>query len=295
MAQYKLAKDSLLLATKNSHMIKPLFYTLFFTAAAATVNAQYYYKDIVSNKQLMAEMAVLKEQKIHTVSLSSFEDDGSPSEGFFCEKKINKKYTSVQTRTKSYVTAASEFTSEFDEKGLLLQTTDSSEIASSSSYFSYYDNGTLKSIVTINRSSDDDFHNEIREEHLYEYNSKGSPVKTLRIKNSTDTTIISFAEDEAGNTGIEKNLKTGDTYYYYYDAKKRLTDVVRLNPTSQKMLPDYMFEYNYSGQVAQMTTTEEGGSYYFIWKYTYENGLRIREKCFSKEKRLMGTIEYEYK
>ncbi len=295
MAQYKLAKDSLLLATKKSHMIKPLFYTLFFTAAAATVNAQYYYKDIVSNKQLMAEMAVLKEQKIHTVSLSSFEDDGSPSEGFFCEKKINKKYTSVQTRTKSYVTAASEFTSEFDEKGLLLQTTDSSEIASSSSYFSYYDNGTLKSIVTINRSSDDDFHNEIREEHLYEYNSKGSPVKMLRIKNSTDTTIISFAEDEAGNTGIEKNLKTGDTYYYYYDAKKRLTDVVRLNPTSQKMLPDYMFEYNYSGQVAQMTTTEEGGSYYFIWKYTYENGLRIREKCFSKEKRLMGTIEYEYK
>ncbi len=44
-----------------------------------------------------------------------------------------------------------------------------------------------------------------------------------------------------------------------------------------------------------MTTTEEGGSYYYIWKYTYDNGLRLKEKCFSKEKRLMGTIEYEYK
>jgi hypothetical protein len=44
-----------------------------------------------------------------------------------------------------------------------------------------------------------------------------------------------------------------------------------------------------------MINTEEGGSYYFIWKYLYENELRVKEKCYSKEKRLMGTIEYEYK
>lgn len=286
---------ALILAMKNSHMIKPLFFTLALFATATTAQSQYYYKDIVSNKQLMAEMELLKAQKLHTITLKSFEDDGRPSEGFFCERKINKRYTSVQTRTKSYVTAASEFISEFDEKGMLTHTTDSSDIASSNAYFSYNDNGTLKSIITINRSSDDDFHNEIKEEHVYEYNAKSNPVKMLRIKNNSDTTIINFAEDEAGNVGIEKNSKTGDTYYYYYDAKKRLTDVVRLNPVNQKMLPDYMFEYNYSGQIIQMTTTEEGGSYYFVWKYTYENGLRIKEKCFSKERRLMGTIEYEYK
>ena len=49
------------------------------------------------------------------------------------------------------------------------------------------------------------------------------------------------------------------------------------------MLPDYIFEYNNAGLVTQMTATEEGGSYYFIWKYTYDNGLRVKEKCFSKE------------
>jgi YD repeat-containing protein len=276
-------------------MTKKIFCATCLIVLTASATAQYYYKDLVSNKQLIAEMAMLKEQNIRTVILSSFEDDGKPSEGFFGERKINKKFTQVQTRTKSYVTAASEFVSEFDAKGLLTHTTDSSEIASSNAYFSYYDNGTLKSIVTINRSSDDDFKNEIKEEHFYEYNANGNPAKMLRIKNNTDTTIITFAYDEAGNVSIEKNTKNGDTYYYYYDAKKRITDVVRLNPNSQKMLPDYMFEYNTSGQITQMTTTEEGGSYYFVWRYTYENGLRIREKCFSKERRLMGSIEYAYK
>lgn len=280
---------------KNSHMIKPFVTALVFTTVSLGAGAQYYYKDIVSNKQLMAEMALLKEQKIHNVSLKSFEDDGSPSEGFFCEKDINKKYTSVVTRSKSYVTPASEFISSFDEKGMLVQTTDSSDIGSSNAYHTYTGNGTIKSIVTINRSSDDDFKNEIREEHLYEYNGKGNPAKMYRIKNSTDTTVILFSDDENGNVAIEKNTRTGDTYYYYYDGKKRLTDVVRFNPEKDKMLPDYMFEYNAAGQVVQMTTTEEGGSYYFIWKYTYDNGLRTREKCFSKEKRLMGTIEYAYK
>lgn len=276
-------------------MIKPFFCVLVFTVTGIAANAQYYYKDIISNKQLMAEMALLKEQKLHTISLKSFEDDGSPSEGFFCEKRINKKYTSVETRTKSYVTPASELVSVFDEKGLLLQSADSSDISSTNSYYSYLDNGAIKSIVTVNRSSDDDFHNEIREEHLYEYNTNGNPVKMIRVKNYTDSTTILFSEDENGNVAIEKNTKTGDSYYYYYDSKKRLTDVVRLNPDTQKMLPDYMFEYNNAGQIAQMTTTEEGGSYYFVWRYTYENGLRVKEKCFSKERRLMGTIEYEYK
>jgi hypothetical protein len=290
-----IAKDSLLLPTKNSHMIKPFFCVLAFTMGGLTGQAQYYYKDIVSNKQLMAEMALLKEQKIHTISLKSFEDDGSASEGFFCEKQINKKYTSVETRTKSYVTPASELVSVFDEKGWLLQSADSSDISSTRSFYAYTGTGAIKSIVTINRSRDDDFVNEIREEHIYDYNEKGNPVKMYRVKNSTDTTVIVFSEDEAGNVAIEKDTKTGESYYYYYDNKKRLTDVVRFNESSQKMLPDYMFEYNYSGQVSQMTTTEEGGSYYYIWRYTYNNGLRVKEKCFSKDKRLMGTIEYEYK
>ncbi len=276
-------------------MIKPVFTAIIILASALSANAQYYYKDILSNKQLIAEMAQLKEQKIRTVSLKSFEDDGSSSEGFFCEKKINKNYSTVETLTKSYVTGASVFSSSFNDKGLLTQTVDSSDISSSTSLYTYTGDGLIKSILSIVRSSDDDFKNEITEEHIYEYDDKSMPVKMTRIKNSGDSTGFIFSKDENNNISIEKNTKTGDTYYYYYDGKNRITDVVRLNKFNQKMLPDYIFEYNNAGLVTQMTTTEEGGSYYYIWKYSYNNGLRTREKCFSKEKRLMGTIEYEYK
>ena len=276
-------------------MTKPLFSIVLFLSTALVSNAQYYYKDILSNRQLVAEMAQLKEQKIKTVSLKSFEDDGSPSEGFFCEKKISKNYNSAETLSRSDITGISSFTATFNSKGQLIQTVDSSKIASGTSIFTYTEDGQIKSIASAVRSSDDDFQNEITETHFYEYNDKGIPVKMIKVKNMNDSTVFLFSTDENNNIGIEKNTKTGDTYYYYYDSKKRITDVVRLNQMSQKMLPDYIFEYNYGGLISQMTSIEDGSSNYFIWKYTYENGLRVKEKCFSKEKKLLGTIEYEYK
>ena len=75
-------------------------------------------------------------------------------------------------------TGASELTSSFDDKGALIKTVDSSDISSATSLYTYNSNGNITSIVSIVRSSDDDFKNEIREEHIYEYNSNG-----LRSKN----------------------------------------------------------------------------------------------------------------
>lgn len=279
---------------KNNEMTRVLLSMIGLFAFEPVTHAQFYYKDLVSNRQLVEEMAQLKEQKIRTVKVTSFEDDGSPSEGFFCEKKISRNYKTVEMFTRSNSTAASLFTSTFSSKGLLEETIDSSDISTTTTRYSYDENGRIKSIYSVLRSSDDDFTSQITEEHLYEYKTNGLPEKMIRVKNGSDSTTVLFSADEKNNVAIEKNTKSGDTYYYYYDAKNRLTDVVRLNPYNQKMLPDYMFEYNGAGQISQMTTTEEGGSYYFIWKYTYSNGLRVKEKCFSKERRLMGSIDYEY-
>jgi hypothetical protein len=270
-----------------------VFGTLLFTTMLC--KAQYYYKDILSTKQLSADMVQLKQQKFKKIILKSFEDDNKESEGFFCEKSINKSYTKTEMITKSYVTGSSIFNSVFNNDGLLLKSVDSSQIASRTSTYTYTTANQLKSIVSIVRSNDDDFANEISEEHIYFYSDKNLPEKMIKVKNNKDSSTISFVLDDNNNIGIEKDNTTGATYYYYYDAKNRLTDVVRLNEFNQKLLPDYIFEYNNADLITQMTTTEEGGSYYFIWKYYYSNGLRIKEKCYSKEKRLMGTIEYEYK
>jgi hypothetical protein len=275
-------------------MKKPVFALIVFMAPALLLHAQYYYKDIVSNKQLIAEMALLKEHKIKTVSLKSFEGDGSESEGFFCQKKMNKNYTVVETSTHSNITGSSTFKSFFNERGLLTQTVDSSDISVSTTVYAYDIKDRASNIVSVVRSNDDDFKNELKEEHIYEYAVAGVPTKLIRVKNVTDTTVFLFSVDENNNITIEKNVKTGDSYYYYYDSKQRLTDVVMRNRFNKQLLPDYMFEYNSQGQISQMTTTEEGSSYYYIWRYAYQDGLRAKEKCYSKEKKLMGAIEYDY-
>ena len=275
-------------------MIKQIFVAAGFLFTGLACHAQYYYKDILSNKQVLDDLARVKEQKIKSVKITSLEADGQPSEGFLVEKRINRNYTSVETFTRSGGTGASLLTTIFSKSGALIQTSDSSDLAVNTSTYFYDDKQQIKSIQSHIRSSDDDFTTEITEEHIYEYNEKGLLLKMYRIKNTTDTTLILFSTDEKNNISIEKDTRTGKSYYYYYDNKNRLTDLVHATAQNQKMIPDYVFEYNTAGQVTQMTSIEEGGSYYYIWKYTYSDGLRTREKCFSKEKRLLGSIEYEY-
>ena len=104
-----------------------------------------------------------------------------------------------------------------------------------------------------------------------------------------------FSLDENKNIAIEKNSETGDLYYYYYDAKNRLTDIVHKYQQQKKITIDYIFQYNQGNQLAQMKVAEEEGAYYFVWKYNYEVNLRTTERCYSKEGKLLGSIEYKYR
>ncbi len=277
--------------------MKKIGLLLFLFCAIGLVSpAQYYYKDILSNNQLMTDMTAYKLNKVKVINIKSFEDDGSPSEGFFCQKRFSKDYGKAELFTRSNISGASLLTSTFNNKGQLLRTHDSSIISVTTNVYSYDASGRISSILSTVRSQDDDFTNEIVEEHIYSYNDQDKPLQMIRVKNRKDSTVILFAPDEQGNVGIEKDTKTGTKFFYYYDAKKRITDIVQANDLKTGLVPDYIFEYNNSaGLLSQMTTTEEGGNYYFVWKYTYDNGLRVKEKCYSKERRLMGSIEYEYK
>lgn len=276
-------------------MKRTIVLSLLFLLPGMSLYAQYYYKDIISSAQLQADMARYKENKVRTINIKSFEDDGSPSEGFYAQKKISKDYSRTELFTRSHISAASLLITTFNNKGQLLQTHDSSDISVTTNSYRYNAEGKISNIISSIRSRDDDFTSEIHEEHLYMYDENGRPSKMVRIKNFRDSTPILFATDEAGNIAIEKDTRSGTKFYYYYDAKNRLTDVVQENDFKIRMYPDYIFEYNSAGLVSQMTATEEGGNYYYVWKYTYDNGLRVRERCYNKERKLMGTIEYEYK
>ena len=274
-------------------MIKRILAAALLLISTAGVHAQYYFKDIVSNTQLMADMKAYKENKVKKITLKSFEDNGSESEGFFCEKKLNRDYTKTELFTRADIAAASLFTSSFDKGGNILTTYDSSLLSVTEIKYRYNDQQKISSIFSLIRSKDD-FDNSISEEHIYTYENN-KPVKMARVKNGRDTTDILFSLDDNGNVAIEKDTKNGTKFYYYYDAKNRLTDIVQENEYSKNLKPDYVFEYNNAGLITQMTAVEEGSKNYFVWKYSYENGMRIKERCFTDERRLMGSIEYEYK
>lgn len=275
-------------------MIKIVAALLFGFLFMNSANAQYYFKDLVSNGQAGADMATYKEKKVRTIKIKSFEDDGSPSDGFFGERRISKDYKKSELFIRTNVSGASLLTTMFNEKGKLISSNDSSDIATTKTIYEYDDQERIKKITTSLRSSDDDFVNEILEEHIYIYEDEYLPSKMIRVKNRHDSITTLFLHDENNNISIEKDTKSGSKYYYYYDEKSRLTDIAHSNEFKPKLLADYLFEYNPAGVLTQMTTTEEGGNYYYIWKYTYDNGMRLTEKCYSNEKRLMGSIQYEY-
>ncbi len=280
-----------------------LFVILCFSLLSQAANAQYYYKDILSNRQLTADMTAYKAKKIRTIKIKSFENDGSPSEGFLCERTISKDYRTSELFTRSNISAISLFASDFNDKQQLLSTTDSSEISCTRTYYTYNEAGQVIKIASNVKSNDDDFTNEILEEHIYEYNSAGFLVSMFRVKDRRDTTKILFSLDDRNNVSVEKDTKTGRKYYYYYDESNRIIDIAHTNEFREKMVADYVFEYDASGMLEQMTVTEEGRGKeqrdneqtFAIWRYINENGLRMREGLFTEEGKLMGSIEYEYK
>jgi len=272
-----------------------LFPAILMIMGISSVQGQFYYKDIVSNKQVLNEITSYKKQGIHKITIKSFEDDGTPSKGFYCKKSISKDYRKIELGSRSSLSSPSIFTSFFNENGSINRTYDSSDISATSIHYTYDANNKILSIFTTITSRDDDFITEVKEEHIYSYNKMGLPENMLRIKNLTDTSVISFAIDEKNDISMEKDSHTGSKYYYYYDDKNRITDIVKENEFKGRMIPDYLFEYNEAGSIAKMMSTEEGNTNYYIWSYEYNsNGLRSKENIYSKEKRLLGTLEYIY-
>ena len=182
------------------------------------------------------------------------------------------------------------------QNGVLIKTTDAHGGVESYTTYSYNANNMLGTIAS---NTNDTFMNAtVAETHIWTYNEANYPTKMIKIKNATDTTIVNFISDEKGNPIEEhwtKKNKEIETYYYYYNDKNLLSDVVRFNVRARRLLPDYTFEYNEVGNLVKSTQLPAGSSNYLIWQYTYlPNGLKDQEIAYNKQRTIIGKMKYEY-
>lgn len=267
---------------------------IFFTPS---LQAQYYYKDILGTQETNELIKRYRTNKVQMAVIKSFEGDGLAAEGFFGEQLMIPSVNMLKTTTRSGMTSESILISTFDDNDRIIQTVDTTGGMISSSLYSYNADGTLASI----KSSSTDTGQSINEteQHNWHYNTSGKPVRMERIINKGVPVEIRFVLDEKGNVAEEQTYKkgvAGEIAYYYYDDRNRLTDIVRYNNKAKRLLPDYMFEYSDANQVIQKITVPASGSEYLIWRYQYDSkGLRIREALFDREKKLTGKIEYSYR
>lgn len=271
---------------------------LFLSAAlflGTTAFSQYYYKDIVGTRETAGIMKAYQSNKVSRVLLNSFDEDGTKTENFYVEQVFSPATSTLRTITRTGPNEESVLTSFIDDKGQVVKTVDSSRLMVSTALYNYDNEGRLLSYSST--STDSSRRMNLEEVHQWIYKD-GRIDRMLRIKNKVDTTVVTFVYDENGNIIEENSVRLGiksEPVYYYYDAQKRLTDVVRYNNKVRKLLPEYMFEYSSTNQVIQKMTFPANNSEYLIWRYQYDDrGLKVKEAVFNKQKQLNGKIEYIY-
>jgi YD repeat-containing protein len=233
---------------------------------------------------------------VRKVVLQSFESTGEPVEQFICFQEISSSYNIMKTFSQTMGTMQSVLVTQFNTKGQLIRSADSSNTTLNVSSYVYDAAGRLAVVENVSQAYAYKTKETVR--HQYSYDSSGLPVSMLRIKNGTDTAFVQFKTDEKGNVGeeiITAKGKATQTWFYYYDAQNRLTDIVRYNDRARRLLPDYVYEYNEQSLLTQMISVQSGGSDYVTWRYQYNpQGLKTKESCFSKQKQLMGYVTYRY-
>lgn len=275
-------------------ILMKFLFAFLFICITITGYTQYYYNDIVATQLSRQQYISLKNNNIKTVTAVSYESDNEITSDFKLQQQITPGAKSITIYT-SHPSSGDDVSTTYYDNDKLVKTVDSSGNVVTTITYQYNANGSLDNILT---QTHDGFMNSHSEElHQWVYNN-GQPLYMLRIKDKTDTTNIEFSYDEQGNVAQENWKKKGriaESYYYYYNTNKQLTDIVRYNNKAKKMLPDFLYEYDAEGRIIQMTQVPAGSNDYMVWKYVYNNkGLKQNELLFTKQNKLVGKIEYQY-
>jgi hypothetical protein len=255
---------------------------------------QYYFNDLLATAQSQAQYQLLRANKVKKITAISFEEDGSANEKFLLEQELTMDGKKLSTKSGIQSGKTSTVTSFFELSKLKRTLSNSNGIDNKMEYF--YDN-TGKLIKLSLTSGDTAVKYSTQEYRDWVYGANGLPASIVKVKNKIDSSVAKIVIDEEGNVAEEQWSRKNtplETYYYYYDQQHRLTDIVRYNQKLKKLVPDYVFEYDAKGKLAQMTQLSGSGQY-FTWQYEYnEKGLKWKETCRDNERKLVGKIEYKY-
>ncbi|MFY0254217.1 RHS repeat domain-containing protein [Chitinophaga sp. 30R24] len=276
-------------------MKKTILLALSTLAFAGQAFSQFYFQDIYNTQQTMATMALLKGNKVKIQMVQTLDANMETDRDFRCERSLSP--TQMKSQTQSSATGYSAMTSSFSGKGQLTKTSDSTSASVTITLYRYNNQGKLQYINSSSTTRDNKMHFE--ETRSYSYDTAGHLQQMIQKKGvNGDSALVLFNTDSSGNVIEEIERRPGTPVkhtYYNYDKSGHLTDVYRYQPTKQRMLPDYIFEYNEQGQLTKMTTVNAQTSSYTIWQYEYQpNGLPLRETCYGKGKELLGLVKYSY-
>ncbi|MEN9686839.1 MAG: hypothetical protein RLZZ28_2625 [Bacteroidota bacterium] len=272
-----------------------VFWVISSMLFSSALFGQYYFNDIIAIQRGNDQYRLLRSNKIKRIKATSFEPDNSITDGFALEEEISLDGKKIIQST-ALSSGKSSVTTRNYEAGKLKSTQSTNNGIESKNEIKYHETGLVQRVTLT--TTDTSMKEGLSDVHEWNYDAAGKIAFMLKIKNKTDTLYIEFTKDEAGNIIEEKWKKKNrvtETYYYYYDQKNQLTDIVRYNTRLKKLLPDFQYEYDSNGRIIQMTQFSLSLSNYLIWKYTYsDKGLKLSENGFDKEKKLIGRIQYQY-
>lgn len=257
--------------------------------------SQYYFKDIMGAKESNDLIAAYRVNNVQNVTMKSYTIENTPLENLVVQQVFTPGKNTLLTITKTDYLPASYLSTYFDEAGRTIRTTDSANGFVSTTTYEYNSTGKIGAITT---KFGDPLSALQTDRHVWQYDAEDRVTKMLRIKNGQDTSVVDFILDASGNVIEERETRRfikEEPFYYYYDAKNRLTDIVRFNKKAARLLPEQMFDYSVKNHVIQRTTIPQNSSDYLLWRYRYnDRGLKVREDIYNKDKELTGKVEYTY-
>ncbi len=272
----------------------------FIIFCSLSLQAQYYYNDIIGTQETNNLMKNYTANKVKTVSATGYDNRGVKATDFSELQEVKENGRLLRSSTINNFNKTTTY-SRFDEKGRVTSITDSSAQIQGITTYVYDENNRISMVQNTVKDSANAFDH--IETHQWFFNTAGKPEKMWRIISSTgtgaDSLEVRFVTDEDGNIAEERTFRKGietSYLYYYYDDKNRLLDIVRFNTRLKKLLPDIMFEYDENDNVVQKTTTTSSLNLgYLIWRYIYdEKRLKTKEVLFNNDKQITGKIDYTY-